>query len=58
MAEMIRKSSVDEVLNHWVLSVSCILLMITGFAFLFHLESVSSLFGGFNAIHFGHINIH
>lgn len=50
MAEMIRKSSVDEVLNHWILAGSCILLMITGFAFLFHLEPVSSVFGGANTM--------
>ncbi len=47
MAEMVRKSSVDEILNHWILAGSCILLMITGFAFLFHLESVGAVFGGF-----------
>jgi formate dehydrogenase subunit gamma len=50
MAEMVRKSSVDEVLNHWILAGSCILLMITGFAFLFHLEPVGSVFGGFNTM--------
>ncbi|KJS02399.1 MAG: hypothetical protein VR65_05670 [Desulfobulbaceae bacterium BRH_c16a] len=48
MAEMVRKSSVDEVLNHWILAGSCILLMITGFAFLFQMKSVGSVFGGFN----------
>ena len=48
MAEMIRKSSSDEILNHWILAGSCILLIITGFAFLFHLEFVGSVFGGFN----------
>jgi len=50
MAEMVRKSSVDEILNHWILAGSCILLSITGFAFLFHLEAVSSVFGGPNAM--------
>jgi formate dehydrogenase subunit gamma len=50
MAEMVRKSSVDEILNHWILAGSCILLMITGFAFLFQMESFSSLFGGFNGM--------
>ena len=50
MAEMIRKSSVDEILNHWILAGSCILLMITGFAFLFHMEAVASVFGGFNTM--------
>jgi formate dehydrogenase subunit gamma len=47
MAEMVRKSSVDEILNHWVLAGSCILLMITGFTFLFHMEAVAAVFGGF-----------
>ena len=50
MAEMIRKSSVDEVVNHWILAGSCLLLMVTGFAFLFHLEPVGSVFGGFNTM--------
>ena len=50
MAEMIRKSSTGEIVNHWILAGSCILLMITGFAFLFHLESVGALFGGFNTM--------
>lgn len=46
MAEMVRKSSVDEILNHWILAGSCILLIITGFAFLFHLQPISAVFGG------------
>jgi formate dehydrogenase subunit gamma len=50
MAEMVRKSSVDEILNHWILAGSCILLMITGFAFLFHWQAVSSVFGGVNGM--------
>jgi len=50
MAEMVRKSSVDEILNHWILAGSCILLMITGFTFLFHWEAVSSVFGGMNGM--------
>jgi formate dehydrogenase subunit gamma len=50
MAEMVRKSSVDEVLNHWILAGSCILLIITGFAFLFHMESVGGVFGGFETM--------
>jgi formate dehydrogenase subunit gamma len=50
MAEMVRKSSVDEILNHWILAGSCILLMITGFAFLYHLEGVGAIFGGFNTM--------
>lgn len=50
MVEMVRKSSVDEILNHWILAGSCILLMITGFAFLFHWQAVSSVFGGVNGM--------
>ena len=50
MAEMVRKSSVDEIINHWILAGSCILLIITGFAFLFHLQPISSLFGGPNGM--------
>ena len=50
MAEMVRKSHVDEIINHWILAGSCILLMITGFAFLFHMESVAAVFGGFNTM--------
>ena len=50
MAEMVRKSDNDEIVNHWILAGSCILLMITGFAFLFHLNFISSVFGGFNAM--------
>lgn len=50
MVEMVRKSSVDEILNHWILAGSCILLMVTGFAFLFHWQAVSSVFGGVNGM--------
>jgi formate dehydrogenase subunit gamma len=50
MAEMVRKSSVDEILNHWILAGSCILLMITGYAFLFHIDLISSVFGGYNSM--------
>ena len=50
MAEMVRKSSGGEILNHWILAVSCILLIISGYGFLFHTESIGSLFGGFNTM--------
>ncbi|RJX18623.1 MAG: formate dehydrogenase subunit gamma [Desulfobulbus sp.] len=50
MGEMVRKESGGAILNHWVLAISCILLMITGFAFLFHLESVGAVFGGFETM--------
>jgi formate dehydrogenase subunit gamma len=50
MAEMVRKSSGDEILNHWILAGSCILLMVTGFAFLFQIEAIGAVFGGFNTM--------
>jgi len=50
MAERVRKSSVGEVINHWVLAGSCILLMISGYAFLFHIDGISSIFGGYEAM--------
>jgi len=50
MAEMVRKSSCFEILNHWILAISCILLIITGYAFLFHIEGIGSLFGGFETM--------
>ncbi|MHB8789939.1 MAG: formate dehydrogenase subunit gamma [Desulfobulbaceae bacterium] len=50
MGEMVRKESGGAILNHWFLAISCILLIITGFAFLFHMESVGSVFGGFETM--------
>jgi formate dehydrogenase subunit gamma len=50
MAETVRKSSGGEILNHWIMAISCILLIISGFAFLFHLESVGLVFGGFETM--------
>jgi hypothetical protein len=29
MAEMVRKSGTDEIINHWIMAVSCILLIIS-----------------------------
>jgi formate dehydrogenase subunit gamma len=50
MAEMVKKSSGDEILNHWILAVSCILLIISGYGFLFQIETIGSLFGGFDTM--------
>ena len=43
MAEMVRKSSVDEIINHWLLAGSCILLALTGFAFLAFVSALGLL---------------
>jgi len=51
---MIRKVTGLEILIHWTLAISFFILVISGFGFLFHMESVGSAFGGFNqmrAIH-------
>jgi formate dehydrogenase subunit gamma len=43
---MVRKASGFEIFNHWALALSCILLAITGFGFLFKVEGIFSFFGG------------
>jgi formate dehydrogenase subunit gamma len=50
MSEMVKKASAAEIINHWILAVSCILLIITGYGFLFQLTQISSLFGSFNTM--------
>ena len=45
MSQMIRKATTAEIVNHWVLAVSCILLIITGYGFLFKIEGLYALFG-------------
>jgi formate dehydrogenase subunit gamma len=44
---MIRKESAFGIINHWFLAASFFVLTISGFGFLFHLEQIGSLFGGF-----------
>jgi formate dehydrogenase subunit gamma len=50
MSEMVRKASTEEIINHWILAVSCILLIISGYGFLFQLTQIGALFGGFNTM--------
>lgn len=50
MEQMIRKETRLNIVNHWCLAVSCILLSITGFGFLFRIEAIGSVFGGFNTM--------
>jgi len=42
---MVRKASIEEIVNHWIMAVSCLILIITGYGFLFKLEQVYALFG-------------
>lgn len=50
MSEMVRKASTEEIVNHWLLACSCLLLIITGYGFLFQLQWVGALFSGFNTM--------
>lgn len=45
--KMVRKSTVGERINHWVLVISFFVLMLTGFGFLFEsLNWLNTIFGG------------
>ncbi|OGW49809.1 MAG: formate dehydrogenase subunit gamma [Nitrospirae bacterium GWC2_57_9] len=39
------KATTAEIINHWILAVSCILLIITGYGFVFKMEGIYALFG-------------
>jgi len=45
--DMLQKETSSSILNHWVLAISCLLLSLSGFAFLYHIQFIGSLFGGF-----------
>lgn len=47
---MIRKANAFEIMTHWVLAISCILLAVQGYGFLFQIEGIGSAFGGFNTM--------
>ncbi|HWR58151.1 MAG TPA: formate dehydrogenase subunit gamma [Thermodesulfovibrionales bacterium] len=48
MSNMIKKANSFEILNHWVMVASCLVLTVSGFGFLFKLEQIGAVFGGFN----------
>lgn len=48
MSNMVRKASAFEILNHWIMAVSFFILSVSGYGFLFHVEGIGSVFGGFN----------
>lgn len=54
MTQMVRKANAFEIINHWALAISFIILTITGFGFLFHLEQLNSIFGNFNTMRAWH----
>jgi formate dehydrogenase subunit gamma len=47
MENMIRKESGFGIFNHWILAISCILLAVSGYGFLFKIEAIGAVFGGF-----------
>ncbi len=47
MSRMVKKAGAFEIVNHWMLAGSCLVLALSGFAFVFHLDGVAALFGGF-----------
>jgi formate dehydrogenase subunit gamma len=52
--DMIRKESTFAIINHWALAGSCILLTISGFGFLYQIEFIGAIFGGFTAMKYIH----
>jgi len=54
MDKMVRKANPFEILNHWVLAMSCIVLAIQGYAFLFHMGEIGAFFGGFESMRMIH----
>lgn len=54
MNNMVRKANAFEIVNHWALAASFFILTISGFAFLFHIEQIGSVFGSFNTMKVWH----
>jgi formate dehydrogenase subunit gamma len=52
--DMIRKEGPLAILTHWALAISCILLTISGFSFLYQNEIIALFFGGFTAMKYIH----
>lgn len=50
MENILRKSSGFEIAVHWSLAISCILLIVSGYGFLFKIEAIGGMFGGFESM--------
>lgn len=48
MSQMVKKATGFEIINHWLLAISCLILIVTGFGFLYQLEQMNTVFGSFN----------
>ncbi|MGO9379639.1 MAG: formate dehydrogenase subunit gamma [Dissulfurispiraceae bacterium] len=49
-SDLVTKENIVGIVNHWALAVSCIVLTISGFGFLFQMQGIGSAFGGFPAM--------
>lgn len=52
--DLIRKETTFGIVNHWTLAISCILLTISGYGFLFQIQFIGTLFGGFETMKYIH----
>jgi len=52
--QMIKKANAFEILNHWLLAGSFLILTLSGFGFLFHLQQVVAIFGSTNTMKIWH----
>jgi formate dehydrogenase subunit gamma len=48
MGNMIKKAGTFEILNHWTAAISFLILAVSGFGFLYHLEQLNIVFGSFH----------
>lgn len=48
--DLVIKESPFGIINHWALAISCIVLTISGFGFLFQIQLVGDVVGGFSAM--------
>ncbi len=52
--KMVTKATPAEIVNHWVLAASCILLIITGYGFVFKVGAIYAVFGSNTAMKIVH----
>ena len=49
-SDFLTKENAFGIVNHWALAISCIVLTVSGFGFLFQIQEIGSAFGGFPAM--------
>ncbi len=50
MDRLLRKANAFEIVNHWILALSCLLLAAQGYGFLFQIQWIGSVFGGYKTM--------